>query len=551
MAGLFLVLGGLILYPLLMIFYGSFWSSAPGAPGHLTLSGYAEAYVDPSILKALGTTFWLGAVRTIITSSLAIFFAWVLVRTDLPGKSFFELMLWLPFFLPLMPMTMAWVLLASPNYGLINQVLQKLPFIDGPVFNIFSYGGIIWAPMFHGIAIRLMMMTPAFRRMDANLEEAGRMSGASSIGTIARITVPVLLPAILGATLLGFIKSLESFEVELLLGVPQGIYVYTTKIYEMIHYEPARYPPAMALTGVFMVVIFFLIYFQRRMIGGKQYTTITGRGFTVRRTRLGKWKWPLVGFFCAYILVGLIMPLSVLVLGTFMRYFGLFRGQWFTTANWIKVMGDSALPGVIKNTFLLGLGVAVAGTILYMLIAYIVIRTNHRGRAVLDFLTWLPWSVPGLVLALGVLWAYVGGVPLPFVLYGTIWIMMIAIVVAQFPQGMRVLNASMMQVGKDLEESARVHGASWAYTMRRIMVPLLKPALLSVAVIVFQAAVRDLATVVLLYSPKSRVLSTLMLDYWLGGSQESGAVVGLIIVALSVTAAIVSRILGARGDIQS
>jgi iron(III) transport system permease protein len=549
MGGLLLVLGGLVLYPLFMIFYGSFWSDAPGAPGHFTVQGYIEAYSDPAVLSALGTTFWLAAVRTVVTSVMAIFFAWVLVRTDLPYKGLFEVMLWLPFFLPLMPMTMSWVLLLSPHIGIVNQLLVKLPFIQDAVFNIYSYGGIIWSHLFFSTSVRVIMIVPAFRRMDASLEEAARVSGAGRFGSIVRITIPVLMPGILGATMLGFIKSLESFEIELLLGVPQGIYVYTTKIYQLITSEPARYPPAMALTGVFLVVVFFLIFLYRHLISRREYTTITGRGFTVRPVLLGRWKPFLVILFSLYIFVSTILPLSVLVLGTFMRYFGLFRGDWFTFANWAKVLGDSSLLTSVKNTFILGAGVAIGGVLLYLLVSYIIIRTRARGRGALDFVSWLPWSVPGLVLALGMLWAYVGGIPLPFVLYGTIWIMMLAIVVAQMPFGMRIMNASMLQVSKELEESARVHGASWAYTMRRIMMPLLGPALMAIALILFQAAVRDLATVVLLYSPKSRVLSTLMLDYWLGGAQESGAVIGLMIVVLAILGAIAARVLGRRGEI--
>src|SRR3990172_7957867 len=193
MAFLFLVVGVLVLYPLFMIFYGSFRSDAPGVPGFFTLKGYAEAYSDPGIYKALGTTFWLATLRTLIASALAVFFAWILVRTDLPYKRSIEVMLWLPFFLPMLPMAMAWVLLLSPHYGLLNQALMKLPFINSAPFNIFSLGGIIWAHTFFGTAIRLIMIAPAFKRMDASLEESARMCGAGGLSSVLRITVPVLL----------------------------------------------------------------------------------------------------------------------------------------------------------------------------------------------------------------------------------------------------------------------------------------------------------------------------------------------------------------------
>ncbi|MFC1968081.1 ABC transporter permease [Chloroflexota bacterium] len=549
MAGLILVVGGLVVYPLGMIFYGSFWSAPPGAPGHFTLEGYVEAYADPTIIGTLWTTFWLGAFRTVLATSIAIVFAWLLVRTDLPFKGPIEVMLWLPFFMPLMPMTMAWILLLSPHYGLVNQALKMLPFIDGPVFDVFTYGGIVWCHLFFSTSIRILFIAPAFRRMDASLEESARMCGARNITSILRITVPILMPSILAAAMLGFIKSLESFEIELLLGGTKGIYVYTTKIYDLVHFEPARYPPAMALTGVFMVVIFALIFLHRRMIGKREYVTVTGRGFSARPVSLGRWTKPVVAMFLVWIAVGMVLPVATLVLGSFMRYFGLFRGEWFTTLNWTKALGDTALLGAIKNTLLLGLGVAIGGILLYTVLSYVVIKTKVRGRGTLDFITWLPWAVPGLVLALGILWAYVGGIRLPFTLYGTLWIMMLAIVVKQMPVGMRMMSASMVQVSKELEECARVHGASWLYTARRILAPLLRPAFMSVGIIIFMAGVRELITVVLLYSPKSRVLSTIMLDYWLGDAPGRAVVVGLMIVTLVIIFAIVARVLGTRGEL--
>ena len=204
------------------------------------------------------------------------------------------------------------------------------------------------------------------------------------------------------------------------------------------------------------------------------------------------------------------------------------------------------LLGAVKNTVILGAGVAIGGGLTYALISYVVSRTQLKGRGVLDFITWLPWAVPGLVLALGILWAYVGGIGmvLPFVLYGTLWIMILAIIVKEFPLGMRIMNASMVQFSKELEEAAWIHGASFLYSFRRIVAPLLKPAFISVLVVIFLAAIRDLVTVVLLYSPKSRVLSTLMLDYWQADAQGRAMVVGLMLTTMVIIFAVLSRFLG-------
>jgi len=539
-------MGALILYPLFMILYGSLYSTRPGVPGEFTFQGYIDAFSNPRIISSLLNTFWLAIVRSVIAMAGAIVFAWLLARSDLPFKRPLEIMLWLYFFLPVLPMTMSWIFLLSPHYGLINKALMALPFINGPIFNVFSYAGIIWVHTPFGIAIRTLMITPAFRRMDASLEESARMCGARNLTAIFRITVPVLLPAILGAALLGFIKALESFEVELLLGSPVGIYVFSTKVYNLIHNIPSLYPPAMAMSMVFLVMIFILIFLNRRMIAGREYATITGRGFTARSVSLGRWRWPIFSIVLIFILVGTILPLAVLVLGSFMKYFGLWSADPFTTSHWVAVFNDPSFFRSLRNTFLMGIGVAVGGVLLYSVLSYIVVRTKLRGRGALDFISWLPWSVPGLLLAVGMLWAYVGGLPLPFTLYGTLWIMIIALIVSQTPLGMRLMNGTMVQIGKELEESAWVHGASWLYTFRRILMPLLRPAFIATGMIIFLAAVKDLVVVILLYSPKSRVLSTAMVGYWQGGFAEQAMVVGLVISAIVILGAILARFIGYR-----
>lgn len=547
MAGLLLLVGGLVIYPLTMVLFGSLWSGPPGVPGHFTIGGYIQAYSDSSIPLALGTTIWLGVLRTLIGATIAILFSWLLARTDLPYKGSIEILLWFYYFLPTMPMVMGWILLLSPHYGIVNQALMKLPFIDGPIFNIFSFAGIIWVHIPHGVASRVIMMTPAFLRMDAALEESARMSGSGNFATIFRITVPLLMPAILGATLLGLIKSLESFEAELLLGAPIGVYVFTTKIYDLISFTPPQYPASMALCAVFLVMIFGLIFLYRRTIGKREYVTVTGRGFATRPMALRHWKWPIFTVVALWIVISTLLPFAMLALGTFMKYFGLFLGDFLTLEHWRKVMGHPVLLTAAKNTLLLALITSVGGVILYTLISYVTVRTRFKGRGLLDFWTWLPWSVPGMVLALAILWAYVGGMAwLPFTLYGSLWLMAIAIIVKEFPMGMRLLNGVMVQIGKELEESAWVHGGSWLYSFRRVLVPLISPALMATTVILFLHGLRELSTVVLLYTPKSRVLSTLMLDFWLGDATGRAMVVGLMISLGVIMLSVAMRVMGVR-----
>jgi iron(III) transport system permease protein len=226
---------GLLAYPLGLLFLKSFVASRPGHPTVWTVSGWVAAFTDARLPLALGNTFFLAFARVVITSVLAIFFAWVVTRTDTPLKGFIEIMLWLGFFLPLLPMTMGWILLLDPHNGLINKFVVNLFGLSESPLNIYSYWGIIWCHLAFSTSVRFMLMTPAFSAMDAALEEASLVCGSSQAGVLLRVTIPALAPAVLVSTALGFIRSLESLEIEMVLGIPAGIYVVPTKIWDFIH----------------------------------------------------------------------------------------------------------------------------------------------------------------------------------------------------------------------------------------------------------------------------------------------------------------------------
>ncbi|HEX9880264.1 MAG TPA: iron ABC transporter permease [Candidatus Binatia bacterium] len=542
------VVAFLTVYPLGMIVYGSLRSAAPGAPGFFTLDGYRLAFTDPTIGKALLTTFWLGLARTVISTILAIFFCWVLVRTDMPGKGIMEFFFWVNFFLPILPMTMGWILLLDGSYGLINVAILKIfPFLTHGPFSVHSYGGIIWAHLAYSVSVRVLILAPAFRNMDPALEEAGRMSGFGNLGTLLRITLPLLMPAIVGSTFLGFIKSLESFEVELLLGMPAKIFVYSTKVYDMLRWEPPQYPPAMALSMVFMLFVFGLVFFNRWIITRRHYTTVSGKAFRVAPIHVGPWRWVLLAVCVLYLVVFTLTPFTLLFLGTFMKIAGMFSlPDPYTLEHWKDVLNDPLFFRSLINSLVLGGGAALVGAFFYSLISYLSLRTRLAGRSALDFMTWLPWAVPGLLLSVGLLWVVLGSFGLLVPLYGTLQILIIAVVINQMPVGVRIMDGTMVQIGRELEESARVSGASWLYSFRRVLMPLLSPTFTATAIIIFLSALREISLVVLLYSPKWRVLSILMLEHWIGQSSEKGMVVGLIITLLSLIVAVAAKCMGMK-----
>jgi iron(III) transport system permease protein len=550
MAILLLVVGFLVLTPLVLMILNSFQIARPGQPIVWGLDGWVKAFTTPGILKAMINTFTLAITRQAIALLIGAFFAWLIARTDLPMKGLLEFFFWLSFFLPALPETMGWILLLDPKYGLLNQGLVGLGVVNQNLFNIYSFWGIVWAHMGGSVSVKVMLLAPAFRNLDAALEESSRISGASGWHTFFHIIVPVMMPAILVTTILGIIRSLEAFEIELLLGTPIGLQVYSTKIHELVTWEPPQFPPAMALSTVFLGVLLLLVAFQRRYIANRIYTTVTGRGFSTRPTQLGRWRYPAFALVLSFALVITVVPTILLVTGTFMKLFGFFNiAHPWTLDNWRATLSDPVLLRSLWNTLAIGLGSGLIGVLFYSFIAYMIVKTRDRGRWLLDFLSWLPWSIPGILLGVALLWTFLQTkIFLP--LYGTIYLLMVAMVIKSMPFGTQMIKSVLLQLGNDLEEASKVCGGTWLDTFRRVIFPLTLPALITVGLVGFISAARDISTVVLLGSGRSRTLSLLMLDFAAGAEFEKATVVAVMVVGLVVVAALIARGLGGQVGIR-
>ena len=545
MGGLLVLVAFLVLTPLFLMILNSFQTARPGQPIVWGIEGWIKAFTTPGILKAITNTFTLAFTRQAIALLVGAYFAWLIARTDIPMKGTLEFLFWLSFFLPALPQTMGWILLLDPKYGLFNQALHALG-ISHSLFNIYSFWGIVWAHLGGTVAVKVMLLAPAFRNLDAALEEASHISGASGRRTFFHIFIPVMMPAILVSTILGVIRSLEAFEIELLIGTPIGLQVFSTKIHELVTWEPPQFAPAMALSTLFLGLLLFMVAMQRRYIGKRNYATITGRGFTIRSMRLGPWRYPAFALVLTFALVITVLPTILLIAGTFMKLFGFFNiADPWTLENWRSTLSDPVLMRSLWNTLAVGLGSGIVGIIFYALIAYVIVKTNYRGRWLLDFLSWLPWSIPGILLGVALLWTFLQTkIFLP--IYGTIYLLMIAMVIKSMPFGAQMIKSVLIQLGSDLEEASKVCGATWLNTLRRVIFPLIAPALITVGLVGFISAARDISTVVLLGSGKSRTLSLLMLDFAAGAEFEKATVVAVIIVALVVVAALIARALGGQ-----
>jgi iron(III) transport system permease protein len=544
------LVASLVLLPVLLVIINSFQTGRPGQPSAYTLDAWRAALSDPGLLAAFWNTITLTAACQVIALPVAILLAWVLARTDVPGAQWLEFLFWIAFFLPALPVTLGWILLLDPQYGLVNQALAALPFVGQVPFNIYSFWGIVWAHLASGsIAIKVMLLTPAFRNMDASLEEASRVHGASTVGTLLRVVMPVMMPVLVVVLLLSLIHSLQTFEIELILGVPTRLFVFSTQIYFWIQREPPQFPPAMALGTVVLGMMVPFIVVQRWIIERRRYTTISGQ-FKGYKVRLRHWRWPVFAIVLIAALVISVVPMIFLVIGTFMKLFGFFTiaNPW-SAEHWRRVFGDPIFLTSVRNTLVLGLGTAALGVALSTVVAYIVVRTRFAARAALDLMSWLPVTIPGILLGLGFLWLVLG-TPLLRPLYGTIALMIFAIVVSSMTTAVQIVKSNFAQLGYDLEDAARVEGGGWWDVFRHVLLPIITPTLTLVVALGFIAAARNVSTIALLASSGTRPLSLLQLDFMVQGSYESAAVVGVIVVILTTGIAFAARLLGLRVGLQ-
>ncbi len=542
---LILALGSVTVVPVLFLVISSFNVADPGQATTFGLGNWIEAFDDSRILGAIWTTFSLVAARLSIGVLAGILFAWLIARTDMPGGTTFEFLFWIAFFSPALPLTVGWILLLDPENGVINSLF-------GSHFDIFTFWGIVWVHLTATtIPVAVILFTPAFRQMSAVLEDSARMCGASALGTLRRITVPLLIPAILPATAIMLIRSLEAFEIELLLGSPVGIFVYSTRIYDLIDEVPAEYGMATALGTLFLFAVFIMAALYALCVRGRRFTTVTGQGYSTERIKLGRWRWPAFALCTIYLSVSFGLGMVFLFLSSFMRRFGFFDiKDPFTLEHWRVLFDDPILLSSLWNSLLLGACTAVAGVILFSLVAYVVVRGRITGKGVIDILAWLPWAIPGVLMGLALVWLYLE-TPLRVVFYGTIAGLVVAMLIKELPVGVQLLKAGFIRLGDELEEAARVCGASWSMTYVKVILPLVAPVLATVAVLSFQAAVRDIASVVFLYDNDSRPLSILMLEYSFSGEMERGAAAGILLVIMITIMAVIARWLGHRSGTSS
>lgn len=537
--GVLVVVALLVLYPLLLLVGTSFQVSARGAPAEFGFDAWSTAFSTPGIRAALWNTLLLVLVRQSISFVIAIVVAWVLARTDIPGRRWLEFLFLLAFFLPTIPVVEAWVLLLDPDYGFINGLLTALPFVREPPFNVYSFPGIIWVHLAHtAIAIKVVLLVPLFRAMDSSLEESARVCGSSPLGTLRRITIPVIMPGLLTVFMIGSIASLHTFEIETILGPPFRFSIFSTEVFRLIHRDPPNYAAATALSSFVLAAMLPFIMLQRWVTNRAGHATV-GRDFRRKLIDLGRWRRPVFAATLGLALLTTLVPIAVLFVFSFAKKWGYYSidDPW-TVGNWTRVLTDRTFLASLANSLALGIGTAIAGMMGFSIIGYVIVRTRFAWRSALDFLTWLPSLLPGIILSLGLLYFYLDS-PAVRPIYGSIFGMVVATFIGCMTIGVQVIKSNLMQLGAELEESARVAGANGWRVYGTVILPLNMPSVLLCGTISFALAIRNVSNVVFLGTAGTRPLSLLQLDFMTEGWYEPACVVGLVLAFITAIVAFV------------
>jgi iron(III) transport system permease protein len=467
----------------------------------VSVAKIGEVFSEPNILQAVWNTLIVSLITVVLAAGIGVTLAWLIARSNIPLKQALDPLNMIPFYLSSVVGALSWQVIAAPRSGIVNNLLE--PFFSEPPFNIYTVWGIsLVLGLFYAPYVYLFTLG-SLQSMDASLEDAARMSGASKLQTALRITLPLSAPAILSACILVFVTAAGIFGVPLVLGVPGSVHTLSTLIYRSINEYPSDFATAAILSSALFLFTAVLTGIQIWLLKGRRFTTVTGKGYRPRMVDLGRWRWPAVGVNALY-LVFVIGPFIALLLVSFQdAWTGTFDTARLTLTNYYQVIfvDVTAKRGLINSLIISTVGATIAVAIC-MILALVVHRTRLPGRAGISVLAMVPVTVPGIVLGLGFLIALVTSP-----LYGTLWIIMIAYIVHYLPTGLRNSESLVQSVSRELDESARMSGATWWKAMTRIVVPLVAPGMVSTWLLLFVTYIREVSSSMMLFTYGTETMS--------------------------------------------
>jgi len=542
---LIVIVGFLTVCPVIMLITGSF-SKGLTTSGEFTLSKYFDAYTDPDLFEVLFNTIIFVPGAALFAVALAMFLAYISVRTNMPFRFLFRIIPVIPMMIPHVLFSISWVMLMNPSNGILNLLIKQLFNLDHTLFNIYTLPGMIMVEGLLDMPIAYLIIAPAMSSFDVALEESSRVCGAGNIRTLGRITLPVLRPAILAAFILCVIRCLASFAVPSVIGMRGRIYVLATHLYRMISTGfSADYGKAAAVGVAVLVTSVILIYIYRYFTSASErFVTISGRGYKPSVIELKKAKIPVFIILIILSFVLVILPVLVLIYISLVPYSMVPSARAFsmmTLRNWTTVLKDPLSLTSLKNSLFLGVTGASLGIILSVFVAYVIVKVRTKSSGLLETLSFLSFSFPGIVIGVGFMWFFVR-TPL----YATIWALLIGYIATYLPYGIRPLSSAFIQIHNHLEESSQVAGASWLTTFRRIIVPLLVPGMVSGWILMATMFFRELTLSVVLSRPGSEVLAVQILRFSEDGQWGRLSALGIIMIFISTLLVTFVNLLGAR-----
>ena len=519
-----------VIVPLAALFYTGFTEDTGFGPGDWTHGNFKEAFGHWSILKIIGNTLVFATGTAVLTFVMGAAVATVVERTDAPGKEIFHTLALISFALPGLLIAMAWTLTLSPNIGWFNNLYKSATGSTAPLLNIYTMAGMVWALSSHYFPLAYLLLGPALRMLDVRMEEASTMSGAHTLQTLRRVTLPILRPAILSTILLLFVRGIESFEVPRLIGNPSRIYVFTTEVQRATGQSTPEFGVASALSMALLLMCVIAVYFYRRATrNAEAYATVTGKGYKPVPLQLGVWRWPVTIAMSLMFVLALGLPLLTLVWQSFFRNLAtpfMPTNSPFTWSNYEFILHYPIFVEAVRTSVMLGAMAATFVALLTFIAAWVTQRGAPRYGWMLDALAFTPIAIPSVIIGASVLFAYL---MLPFPVYNTIWILLIAYVTMYLPYGMRFATSGVTQIHKELEEAAQMAGAGTWKMFRIILLPLLSPIIIAAWLYVFVLSVRELSASVFLVGPGTHVLGTISLTMWEeGGSYGAVCALGVI-----------------------
>jgi iron(III) transport system permease protein len=532
-AALLAILGFLVIYPVLTLLLGALTDTNPVVEGlslsHLSIANFLTVLQNPNVAEALFNTLVACAGGTLIAVAIGLLFSWIVVRTNTPFKGFIAAASILPLFAPPLVAGVAWSILGSPKTGLINTLFKSAGF-DWHV-DFYSLSGLVFVFGIYYAPYVYMFTSSALRNMDPSLEEAAEISGASAFSTLFTVTFPLIMPAIVSGMLLSFIVMLGIYGVPAVLGAPSNINVLTTYIFKLTNWSPPLYNTAAAVAVILMVVTGCLVVLQQKVLSGRSYTTVAGKAFRPRDLDLGGWRWLTFSLGLIYLLVVVVLPTLALIVAAFRKFMfirdatSLLDMRQYSLMHFYSIFDNPLTMKSIYNAVEVGIITAIVGGALAFAIGYTIHRTRLGGRHAIDLISTVPVAIPGLVIGVAYLWAWIG---IPGGLYGTIWILALAFIARFMPDTVKALSTSFLQIHRELEEAAWVCGKGVLGTVGTIVLPLARPGVIASMTLLFVLSIRELGSSLFLYTSNTMVMSVLLLDYYEGGNIGKTAAFSLV-----------------------